>query len=291
MFQAFVVLMMVAQAPAAQPQGVLLGDAARRIREERKEMLASQEEIARRVLRESGLDKQIDEIPKSIFEGFNRQMARMDPRFSERYQKAGLTSFTSEKIHSAFIDSFNRQMGYSALAGVLPWFESPVGRKVTEAEDRDPDQETHDRNRSEFAVLLQKKPPSANRLRLIKEFELQVQPTDHAVGLTLAMLRAFVSNIPVSDPQRVLTVDMVRSPAFEKGFRDALVPELEKVAALSDLYTYSTLSDNELEQYVQFLSSPYGQTMNRAVWSGFEHSIEVLGVELAARLATLLPER
>ena len=291
MFQAFVVLMIVAQAPAAPSQGVLLGDAARRIREERKEMRASQEEMARHVLQVSGVDKAIDEIPKAISESFNEQLARMDSQFSERYGKAVLASFTPERIRPAFIDSFNRQMGYSALAGVLPWLESPLGRKVTAAENRDPDYATHERNRSEFAARLQKEPPGANRVRLIKEIELQVQSNDHMADLMLTMVRVFVSTVPVSDSQRVRSVDMVRSPAFEKGFRDAIAPELEKADALSDLYAYSILSDDELEQYVQFLRSPHGQTMNRAVWSGFEHSIEAASRELATRLAAVLRER
>ena len=242
------------------------------------------------VLRVSGLDKQIDAFPKDLSEGFNRQMVRLDPRFSEKYQKAVFASFTAAKIRSTFTDAFKRQMGNSALAGVLPWFESPVGRKVTAAEDRDPDAATSERNRSEFLARIQKEPPSAHRVRLMKEMEAQVQSTDHMTSIMLAMVRALVSNIRRSDPRKALTVDLVNSPDFEKGFRDVLVPELEKRNALSALYVYSTLSDAELEQYVQFLSSPHGQTMNRAVWSGFEQSLVTAIVEVANRLGDFSAE-
>jgi hypothetical protein len=99
-------------------------------------------------------------------------------------------------------------------------------------------------------------------------------------------MRAIASSVPGADPR---SADVVRSPGFEKGFRDTLTPELEKKAPLSDLYVYSTLSDAELEQYVQFLSSSHGQTMTRATWSGFEHVFEAAGAEVATRLAASPP--
>jgi hypothetical protein len=288
---ALVFLMIVAQAPMAPPRGVSLGDAARRIRADRKEQLAAQDEMLRHVLRVSGLEKQIDDFPKILSEAFNRQMPNLDPRFTEKYKQAVLASFTSAKIGSSFTDTFSRQMGYSALADVLPWLESPVGRKVTAAEDRDPDFVTNRRNRSDFAVRIQQEPPSANRVRLIKEMEIQLQSADHEAGIILTMMRALVSSIAPSDPRGAFAADLVRSPGFERGFREVLAPELEKSNALSDLYVYSTLSDAELEQYVQFLSSPPGQRMNRAIWSGFEHSLEAASVELGTRLAHLPPEQ
>jgi hypothetical protein len=168
------------------------------------------------------------------------------------------------------------------VAGVLPWYESPVGRKVTAAEDRDPDAATHERNRSEFAARIQQEPPSANRLRLIKELQSQVQATDHTATMMLIWVRAVASYVPGANPR---TADIVRSPGFEKGFRDGLQAKLEEQETLSDLYAYSTLSDAELEQYVQFLSSIHGQTMTRATWSGFEHAVEAASAEVATRLA------
>jgi hypothetical protein len=125
---------------------------------------------------------------------------------------------------------------------------------------------------------------------LINEIERQVRSTDHMVDMVLSMLRGVVANLPL-DPRRALLVRVMNSPGFERGFKGALVPNLEKSNAFSDLYTYSVLSDAELEQYIQFLSSPHGQTFTRAVWSGLDASIRSGSVELGTRIAALVEAR
>ena len=207
--------------------------------------------------------------------GTRRQLAALTVRLAREFRPAkGQVSaaaeatlerivartFDQEVILRGVREEFARGLDRAKLESKLAWLRSPLGHRIAALEmaTAEPD---HERRMAAWALTLKASPPGERRLELIERLDwvagASVVSVDVAAALSSSVARAIALHTP---PDRRTSRRQIESQAEE--MRASAAGPMRKAAALSMLYTYRALGDDELERYVEFESTEAGRWYN-----------------------------
>lgn len=150
---------------------------------------------------------------------------------------------------------FQRKLSQSCVEEVLRWYESPVGKKIVEA-----DSVVVFNRKVEVKnfISMDKRPDFKERMGLVGQIEKTIGAAAREERILKYMVDRMIKAIPADYPDADRIKELIRSDLDEpEGFRQHFVENWA--------YTYRSLTLDELRAYLQFLRSANGKKYSNAM--------------------------
>ncbi|MFZ0931152.1 MAG: DUF2059 domain-containing protein, partial [Syntrophobacteraceae bacterium] len=210
----------------------------------------------------SGMEKQLGQLPSLIQTLFDQsaaqdEQARKLPKEVLSAIRASVPeAFAPEKMKEAMLAELNEKLPAQDIKKVLQWFDSPLGKKCTQLEEAASTPEAQ-AEIQQYTARLQNSPPTAERLKVLREFDSAVKGAESAVDIAIhtrvAVAMAIIAAFPLEQqrPLDDLSREMEKTrPVLEAAVRSQML--------FSDLYTYRSLTEADIQLYTKFAKSPAG---------------------------------
>lgn len=196
-------------------------------------------------------------------------------------------SLGHETVYGAVRDAFGPQVDRPSLEATAAWLRAPVARKIVALENASSDPSA-DQKVADYAATVKANPPSAQRLELLQRLDWVTGANDTSADLVAAIARGLASAVSAAGPPETRLrpgqlderAAQVRARAYES---------LREVRMMSMLYTYQTLNDGELSEYVRFSGSDAGRWYNTAMRKALVGSIGKVVEQTASELVRAVP--
>lgn len=242
------------------------------------------ETLLQEVLELSGLKLQLPLMFGSLKQMFDSlklkyELTKMTPQEHELSTKILDDLIQPNNLYAAGVDYFRSHVDKEHLVEVLVWFRSPLARKITELEivaSVPADQ----LEKQKFIMSLQSRPPDLQRLTIVKNLNIAV----HLYGSMLKSVTAMLVNFSEALPfEKRAAPGEIEEKLKSEFLKQQLL--LEQANLVSSLYTYRSLSDDELIQYTKFLTSSGGQWMAKLVEEMLSSVFGTIGREFGGRMS------
>ncbi|TNC79815.1 MAG: hypothetical protein C9356_17295 [Oleiphilus sp.] len=227
-------------------------------------------DLAEQYFEKSGMGLMLDALSDSIASRLN--LKRLAESNIALHAKAG------DLVHEAVVEMDGRRLALDylrsevdqvKLAETYAFLSSPLGEKITraEAEASSPEAQLA---MQEFRLALASNPAPAEREQLIRSLVKEAHMVESMMQL-LERLYLMVSEIAekTADAERALPFGEMLGKEWRE-LKPALRMQFEQLVMLSAHFSYRALSDDEIRQYVDFLSEPRG----RVYWESSMHVVD-----------------
>jgi hypothetical protein len=240
------------------------------------------------LLERSGLRAQLESLSAGVRVQFLRGRGRLSGQDRVTIDRIVSERFATEALYARIRLEFERNLDAAKLARVLAWYDSPLGRRITGLELAAPVSEDGPDAIADLDDLDNDR-PSPRRLGLIERLDTRGGASETTVDVTMAIVRsltrAFQPGIPA--------VARLSRGQLEEEFARARNRTLERIkyACLVSMFSaYRSLSEQELEQYVQFVESEAGQWYMSVMNSTLLTAVDVAAEATAVELVTAVPQ-
>lgn len=248
-----------------------------------------QSPLLQELFAKSGLDQLIERLPMIVQQGMHQavtqdqNLKRLPAQAVQELMDAAAGAYESQKLRGIMLRSFAGKMDDAEIRSVLRWLDSPTGVKCTDLEKRSLTPEGL-QGLSRFAEEIQKKAPRPERVTLIEELDRATQATATSVEIFINSNLAVATAASLSLPQQSpLPLSEIRK-RLEAG-RAAIENALEAQTRVSLLYTYRSLSDSEIKEYIDIATSPAGSKFNAVGIEAFQKAMVEGGVDFGQEVA------
>jgi hypothetical protein len=210
----------------------------------------------------SGLVKVVEQLPAIVQATIERarqedDRARNLPDNIASIMKASAEeAFSPVRLKEVLFQELGKNLTVQDMKAVLDWLSSPLGKRWMQLEEAASVPEAL-AEMQQHPTRMRNSPPTALRLDILRKLDSATKTTETGVEIAVKT-------------QGAVTVAMIATlPSEQQGRLEHITRELEKgrpriEAAVrpqvldSFLYTYRTLADDEIQQYVEFATSPAG---------------------------------
>jgi hypothetical protein len=252
------------------------------------------EKLIQELYVKSGLEKQVGQLPMLIQLGFDETVAaeshfKAMPQSEIREIRASIeTVFAPGKLKKTILSECRDKLSIGDLKSVLEWLKSPIGTKLTQLEETASTPEKYS-EMQQYALQLQKSPPPPERLKTIQQLDSAMKATETGVEVAMNTQLAVAMGVVASLPQGqqppndhlVATIEQTRPQVEDATRAETLV---------SFLYTYSSVTSEELGRYMAFASSPAGNNYHNATISGLKKALLEGGYEWGRIIADIIKQ-
>ena len=210
----------------------------------------------------SGMEKQVQQIPSVMQALFDQSVpeddqARQLPKEVLSAMRAAVPkAFAPGRMKETILAELTRKLTAKDIKDTLKWLDSPLGKKCTQLEEAASTPEAQD-EMQQYAAHLHDSPPTAGRLKVLRELDSAAKVTGDAVEMAIqtqaAVALAVVATLPVEQqkPREEIYREIEKTrPAVEALVRSQTL--------ISLLWTYRSLTDAEIHRYTEFAKSPAG---------------------------------
>ena len=239
------------------------------------------------LLQSSGLSVQLDSLTAGIRAQFLRAHRRQSNQDRLTIDRIVAERFAPGTLYARIKTEFQRDLEPGRLQKTLAWYDSPLGKRITGQELA----ALIAAGGPEAVADLEQNPPSARRLDLIERLEAVGGASETTVDVTVAIVRSLtVAFQPGLPAVAGLTRDQLDKQIAQA--RNRTLEDMRRVCMVSMLLAYRGLSDDELDQYVQFVESDAGRwymsVMNSALLAAINAAADATASELAAVMPQLV---
>jgi hypothetical protein len=210
----------------------------------------------------SGLEKQLEQLPFVIQATFeqasqaDKNIQKLPKNISSIIKASIQEAFKPTSLKEAVLAEMREKLTAQDIKKVLDWLDSPLGKKCTQLEEAASTPEALAKMQ-QYAARIQNSPPTAERLNILRKLDSAVKSTesgvDIAINSQIAIALATSSTLPLEQRRSLESI----SRELEKN-RPQLEAMVRSQVLLSYLYTYQSLTEDEIQQYIEFAASPAG---------------------------------
>jgi hypothetical protein len=172
-------------------------------------------------------------------------------------------SLRHEAVYGAVRDAFLPQVDRPSLETTAAWLRTPVGRKIIALEVAS-SQPGAEQKVIEYTAMVKANPPPARRLELLQRLDWVTGANETSADLVAAIARGLSTAVSAAGPpENRLRPGQIEDRAAQVRARAS--ETLREVRTMSMLYTYQTLEDDELSEYVRFSGTDAGRWYNTAM--------------------------
>jgi len=196
-------------------------------------------------------------------------------------------SLRPEAVYGVVRDAFRPQVDRPNLEATAVWLRTPVARKIIALEIAS-SEPSADKKLADYAASVKATPPPARRLELLQRLDWATGANETSADLVAAIARALASAVSAAGPPETrLRPGQLDERAAQ--VRARVYESLREVHTMSMLYTYQTLEDDELSEYVRFSSSDAGRWYYTAMRKALVGSIGKAVEQTVAELVRAVP--
>lgn len=213
------------------------------------------------VLELSGAKKQVEQIPDIVNAQLTQRQMEVKPEVYEKVSRIMAESYKANTLYQDVVNYFKNNFDQNRLLVILEWLQSPLSQKMSRLEIQASTAEAMQEMRN-FAAQLQYTPPRQERLALVQRFDEVVGATEMSIEMSLASFRGLAKAIdPTLPPEKRLQEGQLEQLCNQ--MKAQLQMPLKNSTLVSFLYTYRSVSDEELNTYIDFWESDTGKWFNR----------------------------
>ena len=233
-----------------------------------------------------GLESQVSQIPAQIEEQIKSYDDGQDLETFQILKEVLPRAYGKDYLMASVRKTFYREAEGRDLEPTLEWLRSPVGTRISEAEAEAARPEALE-EMMEFFQEYQGMDPDSPRVRLLADLDEAAGVTESGVRLVLEMARSTARGVNHLAPrgQQVFS---------EQGLEDQISqlepqirPALRESTRLLLYFKFRTLKDEEIRQYLEFVRSPDGRWLQKAVMNSLVQALRDAG----DRTGRLIDER
>jgi hypothetical protein len=222
----------------------------------------------------SGLTQQIPRLPHEyttlvdqVLMGLERQRYPVSNSLRRQIRQSFVDALTPERLEPEIRSRLVHELSSDTTLATVNWLRSDLGKKVT-AVELDASSAEKSIQFATFLLQLQLERPDPERLQLVRRVEEVIKGSELATeaweAVVAGVARALEAEYQTKDLQ---TKDNLE--AYLASVRGSMKGMFQQGRVFQGLFTYRTLTDQELKQYVEFLEAPVGRdvthVMNAAV--------------------------
>jgi hypothetical protein len=251
----------------------------------------NQNPLVQELFAKSGLDQLAERIPMIVQQGLQQAFAqdenlkKLSAQTFQEIMDAAASAYESQKLMHIMLRSFAGKMDDAEIRSVIRWLDSPIGVKCTDLEKQSLTAEAF-RELSRFAQEIPKKPPRPERLKLIGELDRATRATATSVEIFINSNLAIATAVALSLPPESSMLLSEFKKKLEAGRAD-IENALQEQTRLSLLYTYRSLSDSEIQEYIKMASSPAGSKFNAVGIEAFQRAMVAGGMDFGQAVANV----
>jgi hypothetical protein len=244
------------------------------------------EALVKDLIKLSGLEQQIKQIPQQVLIGFEKDGKKLPPAQYQTLRRMLNQSFNPVALQTHVHKRLRAELDPVVAKKSLEWLKSDLGRRITKLEEAASTPQAL-KELQGYAAHLKASPPSQERLTLARQVDFATHATENNVEIieasTFSIAAAMDATLPQDKRQgqdrlRILT-DRQR-PKWREASQDMTLVSL--------LYTYQRLTDQELERYVEFLETDIGRQYNNAASDALKDALYVAIERMSQRLTDIL---
>ena len=244
---------------------------------------AGKEVLTQQLIKASGLEQQIAQIPAQIFSGIAAQKAAMSAEQYNTLLVALKEAFHVQRLTVNVSARIEKNLDLETMRAALTWLHSDLGMKITGLEEAASTPQGIQQLQA-YAQKLPAHPAPPIRLQLAERLDAVTHSTDMTVNIIMATMLGVATAIDAAQlKERRIGAEALKAqlelqhPAFLQTYRPMVTASI--------LYIYQGLDDAEMKRYIAFFESPPGRdyqaTVNAALIGALSDSSERLGNNLA----------
>jgi Domain of unknown function (DUF4124) len=208
----------------------------------------------------TGTGRQVTGLTRRLAREFRPAKGQLPTSAEATIERVVARTFTAEAVMRLTREEFARGLDGPKLEAKLGWLRSPLGHRIAALEmtTGEPDQ---DRLLAEFARQLTSTPASERRRQLIERLDWVSGGSDVSADIAAALSASIARAVAARTPG-VHHISRRQIDSQTDEIRTTTAGRVRQATGVSMLYTYRTLTDEELERYVEFESTEAGRWYN-----------------------------
>lgn len=250
--------------------------------------LAADEGKANRALIEEvlelyGVKEQVAQVPLLLQAQLDRERDQHPPEVYQALRQAFAQAYRAEALYEKVMAHFEAAATTEQLLAAREWLRTPLSQKMTRLEAAAGTPQAQE-EMQEFAAGLEANPPSSDRVALAQELDEAVGATDTTIAISVATVRAVVKGVqPLLPSDQQMPEEEIEHEVMQ------LEAELQQTMKygtwLSFLYTYRSVSDQELADYLAYWQSAEGRWLSRTAGDALLEAITAAAEDAGKRIA------
>jgi hypothetical protein len=226
--------------------------------------------VIEQLLIQSGVNEQIQQFPNAMAFKIEQiyALGQCDENSFTTINSAIKKTINKTSMKRIVVDDTGKNLNKAELQELRDWYNSPLGKKITQLEQASSSSKAYDEIRKEGDLLLSNK----KRLALVQEIDKTIHATDWAVNVELQSTIAMLGGLAQIQHKNI-TANLVQFASAIEEQKAMLRPQVEKSILLWYMYTYKKLSNEELNAYIEFLKRSNTQKFNSVTLKSLSHAI------------------
>lgn len=216
----------------------------------------------------SKMKEQLRTVPESLDVTLTDRANEFDPKIFKQMKQALDAAFELNKFSSTFEKTFSESVSPQALPGILQWYESALGKKISALEEQASSAEGTQQS-YKYAETFQTNPPSED----VMEFAKGIDKAMNIAPLTLQMNLIFARAIANAREQFKPATKRASGTQIDQEvqkLKEQLESDSQDSAIFNSIFTYKSLLEFERRKYLTFLTSPDGKAFYDAVGKAYQ---------------------
>lgn len=235
---------------------------------------APDDQIVEELIDLSGLKQQIPRLPNQYITLFDQVLMGverhhpMPMNVRRELRQSFVDAVSSERfepqIRSRLLDTLSQDTSIATVN----WLRSDLGKKITAAEVSVGSAE-RSVQLATFMLRLQLERPTPERLQLVRRIQEITQGSEMATNAWEAIIGAIARALEGGlRGDKFQTKEKLEQ--FMASIRGSIKGMFEQGQIFETLFTYQTVTDEELKQYAEFLETPAGREVTKSINSAIQ---------------------
>ena len=219
------------------------------------------------LMERSGLNAQIVDLPANVLTSAEDQLRRGATDVDD-IRAILRREFNPGALRTQVRVSLSENLNKADIEHTLAWLSSDLGTKITALEIAGAADGTHADIMGQYNRLKE----NNARLAKIQQLQSATNATQYSVDLVIEVQRVLIDTLSPNMPEsaQISAEDFAEK---EAQARPRLQQRLGAMVEASYLYNYQSLTDEELQRYIDFASSDLGQRYHRALAQSLQASV------------------
>ena len=240
------------------------------------------EDLAYRLYQESGMQSQLQSMSSAFDQGFKHYANAIPEKTLNDMIKMGKETFHEPTMGKIITAQLKEQLSDSQIKKVLDWQSTDIAKKINQLESAAATQEGQQKL-MEYAKQLANKQPEQAYVAKIQQLAVASKSIDLAVEIAANMQYSMGAGMAMATANGN-AVDLDAIAAEIEKAKPKLQQQLSQYILVSMLFTYQGLSEQELNSYIEFVSSPLGSSFYTAMYSGMDEAFGKVGKQYGKAL-------
>lgn len=237
---------------------------------------------ALRLMRSSGMYEQLGTLAPAIEQQMEMQAGGIPERVRSQITKAMRESYAASLLRESAHQHLERNLSAVHLDEVEAWLGSRTGRRITELEKQASTPEAVGKIQA-FASSLSANPPKPDRLLLIQNLDRLTRSSQSGTEVTVRMAAAVAHGLVAASGQTAAATEI---DAAIEAQRPMLAASVQQATLVTFLYTYQSLPESELREYIAFMDSASGRWYSGATVAAMTSAPDQAAARLQKNLAS-----